>query len=52
MLRVFVLAGACALAGTGAFGTLAAEVGLAGYGDHLAALFIAWLVTPFVAGEH
>jgi hypothetical protein len=32
-------------------GDVAYQIGLPGYGDHLAALVIAWLITPFLADE-
>jgi hypothetical protein len=51
MIRVVVLALACVAAAQGFFGHMAAGLGMAGYGDHLAAVAIAWLLAPFLAGQ-
>jgi hypothetical protein len=50
MLRVLVLALACVMAAEGGFGYFATHLGVPGYGDHLAALAIAWLMAPFLTG--
>jgi hypothetical protein len=50
MLRVLALATACVLAAEGGFGFFATQLGAAGYGDHLAAITIAWLISPFLTG--
>ena len=41
MLNLSVIAVTCALAAHGTFNTLAAALGLSGFGDYLAALLIA-----------
>jgi len=38
------------MAAEGSFGSLASQLGVPGYGDHLAAIAIAWLLSPFLTG--
>ncbi len=51
MWRLLAIAVTCALAANGVFGNLAETFGLGGFGDHLAALVIAVLVTPLAVRE-
>jgi len=51
MLRLLILAGTFALVATGLFHSLAASLGLPGFGDHLAALVIAVVLTPLAIRE-
>ena len=51
MWRLLAIAVTCALAANGFFANLAETVGLGGFGDHLAALVIAVLVTPLAVSK-
>ena len=50
-MRLLILAGTFALVATGLFNSLAASLGLSGFGDHLAALVIAVILTPLAIRE-
>jgi hypothetical protein len=50
MVRFLLLALACVVAAQGGFVAFADQLGVPGFGDHLAALTIAWLMLPFLTG--